>query len=231
MSQLPAPMHVAGIRNFGWVVPNLLARGEQPPLERATFEALRELGIGSVVSLRPDREPPTASSAGRWPEYVVGEERRLAEVAGLRFAHVPVVDFSSPTPDNVAQALTALDEHVAEAPAVYVHCRAGAGRAGVIGGAWLIAHGGSGDQAAALYEAFMRHVIETRQMSADESLAMLLRVSQPHVWWALMQIAEALGSPVTRPFGLLPPERPPQADTWPRTFAEALQPWARAAGL
>ena len=231
MSDVPAPMEVAGIRNFGWVVPNLLARGEQPPLEAATFHTLRELGIGSVVSLRPDREQPTGKSAARWPEYVVEQERELASQAGLRFAHAPVEDFSSPTPDQVAQGLRVLDRAVADRPAVYVHCRAGAGRAGVISGAWLIAHGGSGDQAAALYEAFMQHVIETRQMSADETYAMLLRVSQPQVWWALLEIAEALGSPVTRPFGLLPPQKPPQADTWPRTFAEALQPWTRAAGL
>ena len=231
MSDVPAPLEVAGIRNFGWVVPNLVARGEQPPLEASTFAALRELGIGSVVSLRPDGEQPTGKSAARWPEYFVQHERMLAEEAGLRFGHAPVEDFSAPTPDDVAQALSALDTSVAERPAAYVHCRAGAGRAGVISGAWLIAHGGSGNQAAALYEAFMQHVIETRQMSKDETYAMLLRVSQPHVWWALLQIAEALGSPVTRPFALLPPERPPQADSWPRTFAEALQPWTRAAGL
>jgi len=231
MSDVPAPIEVAGIRNFGWVVPNLLARGEQPPLEAATFEGLRELGIRSVVSLRPDREQPTGKSAARWPEYRVEDERELAQEAGLRFAHAPVEDFSAPTPDNVAHALKALDAEVADAPAVYVHCRAGAGRAGVISGAWLIAHGGSGNQAAALYEAFMQHVIEARQMSADETYAMLLRVSQPHVWWALLQIAEALGSPVTRPFGLLPPHKPPQADSWPRTFAEVLRPWTRAAGL
>src|SRR5437588_7062303 len=104
--QLPEPTEVAGIRNFAWVVPRLLARGEQPPLEKATFEALRDLGIRAVLSLRPDREPPTGRSASRWPEYVMEEERDLVEAAGLRFSHVPLEDFSAPAPDTIAISLT-----------------------------------------------------------------------------------------------------------------------------
>jgi len=223
---LPTPDAVEGIRNFGWVVPGLVARGEQPPLTPEAFETLsKDHGIHAVLSLRPDREPPTLRSVLRWPEYIVEQERDLAEAAGMRFFHVPLEDFSAPSPDSIAAALTVLDAQVAREPAVYVHCRAGAGRAGVVSGAWLIAHGGSGDRAAALYEAFMQHVAESRQMSADEVREMQVRVGQPYVWWSLREIADALGSPIEGDYDMLPPERPPEADTWPRSYRAALQPW------
>jgi uncharacterized protein (TIGR01244 family) len=224
-SHLPQPAEIAGIRNFGWVVPQLLARGEQPPLDSATFEALRTLGIRAVVSLRPDREPPTASSAARWPEYVVEHERDLANAAGMRFGHVPMEDWAAPTPNEIASALTVLDAEVAAAPAVFVHCRAGAGRAGVVSGAWLIAHGGTGDDAAALYESFMRHIAESRQMRPEEVRTMHIRVNQPYVWWAMQEIARALGSPISGEYDLLPAERPPHADAWPSSYWDALQNW------
>ena len=56
------PRALASIRNFAWVEPRMLARGEQPAFEAATFDALREEGVTAVVSLRPDREPPSSQS-------------------------------------------------------------------------------------------------------------------------------------------------------------------------
>jgi protein tyrosine phosphatase (PTP) superfamily phosphohydrolase (DUF442 family) len=224
-SDLSTPAQFAGIRNFGWAVPGLVARGEQPPLDPATFEALRELGIRAVLSLRPDREPPTPSSVQLWPEYIVERERDLVEAAGMRFFNVPLEDWSAPPPDSIADALTVLDTQVARQPGVYVHCRAGAGRAGVISGAWLIAHGGTGDRAAELYELFMNNIVTRRPMTAEELHAMRLRVGQQYVWWALGEIAHALGSPIHGSYDVLAPERPPAADTWPRSYWDVLQPW------
>ncbi len=222
---LSTPAHVAGIRNFGWAVPGLVARGEQPPLELATFEALRELGIRAVLSLRPDHEPPTPSSIQLWPEYIVERERDLVEAAGMRFFNVPLEDWSAPPPDSIADALTVLDTQVAREPGVYVHCRAGAGRAGVVSGAWLIAHGGTGDRAAELYELFMNNIAARRPMTAEELHVMRLHVGQQYVWWSLREIAHALGSPVRDGYDVLAPERPPEADAWPRSYWDALQPW------
>jgi hypothetical protein len=93
------PFPAAGIRNFGWVEPDILARGEQPPLVAETFTQLRDLGIRTVVSLRPDREPPPAVSRRNWTTYHVEEERDLVEQAGLRFYHAPLADISAPAPD------------------------------------------------------------------------------------------------------------------------------------
>jgi protein tyrosine phosphatase (PTP) superfamily phosphohydrolase (DUF442 family) len=217
------PRLLAGIRNFGWAVPGVLARGEQPALEAATFEALHAQGIRTIVSLRPDGEAPPAVARRIWPEYLVDDERRLAEASGMRFRHVPMDDFSAPTPHQVARALTAIDKAVQDAPAIYVHCRAGAGRAVVVSGAWMMAHGQAGDVVADMYERCMHHIAESVGLSGDEMRAMLRRVGQPFTWWAIRKIAAALDSPVTRDIDLLPPEQPPGAETW--AYREALAPW------
>jgi protein tyrosine phosphatase (PTP) superfamily phosphohydrolase (DUF442 family) len=229
--ELATPRAVAGIRNFGWVVPGVLARGEQPPLTDETFDALRELGIGAVLSLRPDREQPSANRRISSPlEYHVEEEREVAERAGLSFGHAPIEDFSAPPPDQMAAALEVLDEQMAQTPAVYVHCRAGAGRAALVSGAWLVAQGGSGDQAAALYEGFLTHLGTAVGLAESDWDALLHRIGQPQVWWALCEISAALGSPVTRTTSLLPALRPPEADAWPQDYRTALSPWRTRRG-
>ena len=48
---------LGGIRNFGWLRPGQLARGEQPPLDDGTLELLAAEGIASVISLRREGEP------------------------------------------------------------------------------------------------------------------------------------------------------------------------------
>jgi hypothetical protein len=106
---IPEPVDVAGIRNFAWVQPGVVARGEQPPLELETFEGLRDLGIRVVLSLRADREPPPSAGRRTWPEYRVEDERRLAEHVGLGFSHVPLADFSAPTPGEIAAAMCSMN--------------------------------------------------------------------------------------------------------------------------
>jgi protein tyrosine phosphatase (PTP) superfamily phosphohydrolase (DUF442 family) len=222
---LPVPAEIAGIRNFGWVQPGVLARGEQPVLEDATFTALRELGIRTVLSLRHDGEQPSPKASRPWPEYHLQDERIVVERAGLRFRHVPMVDFSPPSPEEMAAALTVVEAEAAAAPAVYVHCRAGAGRTALVAGAWIVSRGRPGDHAAAEYARFMQHLVTSTRMPLEEQPAYLRRVGQPAIWWALREIVAALGSPVTHdpPF-LLPPERPPGA----ADYRDALRPWHTA---
>src|SRR5215207_2080609 len=223
LSEWTEPRPVAGIRNFGWAVPGLLARGEQPALEPATFLALHEEGIRGVLSLRPDNEAPPSVARRMWPDYVVADEQRMVEAAGMQFRHVPLEDFSAPRPAEVARALEILDEVVAASPAVYVHCRAGAGRAAVVSGAWMVASGRSGDEAAAMYERCMHHIASS--VGIADVRDMQQRVGQPFVWWALREILAALGSPATREIDLLPPVRPVGAETWADEYREALRPW------
>lgn len=225
-----SPSQLGSIRNFAWVEPGVLARGEQPALERATFEALRDAGVTAIVSLRPDGEKPSPNSTRPWPEYQVSEEQALAESLGLRFRHVPITDFLAPPPHHVAAALESIDTLVAERPGVYVHCRAGAGRAGLVSGAWAVTRGHTGDEAADSYVRFMDHIAESINLTEDKREAFARRVGQPQIWWALRQVVDALGSPVTRAQPrLLPPERPPAANghDWEADYRAALAPWRR----
>jgi len=225
-----SPSTLGTIRNFAWVIPNVLARGEQPALEAEVFGLLRDQGITAVLSLRPDREPPSANSRRPWPEYQVEQEQALAERAGMRFAHVPLEDFSAPPPERIANALRVIDELVADGCAVYVHCRAGAGRAGMVSGAWAVSRGLTGDASADNYVRVMQHISETFGYGDDEVRANFLRrVGQPSIWWAMREIVAALGSPVTREQPLLlPPEKPADADHWEDGYRQMLQPWRRS---
>jgi protein tyrosine phosphatase (PTP) superfamily phosphohydrolase (DUF442 family) len=225
-----SPTLLGGIRNFAWVESGVLARGEQPALETATFEALRDAGITAVFSLRPDREPPSQNSRRPWPEYHVEEEQAVAEASGLRFRNLPLTDFSAPPPERVASALNIIDALVAEQPGVYVHCRAGAGRAGLISGVWAVTRGRSGDDAADGYLLFMRHIVESLNFTDEQWTAFARRVGQPQIWWALCAIVEALGSPVRRPQPRLLPAEAPEAavaEDWEAGYRVALHPWRR----
>src|SRR5437870_13409908 len=165
---IPAPHALGDIRNFAWVAPGILARGEQPRLDRTTFQTLCDQGIRSIVSLRPDGEVPPVRGVRVWPEYHVAEEQTLAEEFGMRFGHAPLADFSAPHPRELAQALVVLDDAVASASPTYVHCRAGAGRVTLVTGAWMIAQGHSGDQVAATYQRFMEHVAQTAGLAREQ---------------------------------------------------------------
>lgn len=225
-----SPSPLGSIRNFAWVEPGWLARGEQPALEAPTFEALRDAGVTAVLTLRPDREPPSSNARRPWPEYHIEQERALAEAAGLRFRNVPLEDFSAPSPEHVARALTVIDELIAERPGVYVHCRAGAGRAGLISGSWGVTRGQSGDDAADSYVRFMEHIATALNLNLADWATFARRVGQPQVWWALCAIVDALGSPVRRPQPrLIPPEAPPDAvaNNWAAGYRVALAPWRR----
>ena len=204
-------------------MPGVLARGEQPALEPDTFQALHDEGIRTVVSLRPDREAKPDAARRIWPDYHLEDERQLVEMAGMQFRHMPLEDFAAPSPDEIARALTVLDEAMRDAPAVYVHCRAGAGRAVVVSGAWMVASGRSGDEVAAMYERCMLHISDSMGTAPDEVRAMFERVGQPFVWWAIREIVAALGSPVTGDIDLLPPKRPAEAKGW--DYRTALDPW------
>jgi protein tyrosine phosphatase (PTP) superfamily phosphohydrolase (DUF442 family) len=224
------PIEIAGIRNFGWVAPGVLARGEQPPLEADTFRTLHSLGLRSVVSLRPDREPPPTNSRRGWPEYVMDDERRVAEQAGLRFRNVPLMDFSAPRPNELADALAVIDEEAESSPGVFAHCRAGAGRAALVTGAWIVTRGQTGDDAAAVYARFLEHLDARLSYTTEEWQAYVRRVGRPHVWWALREIVAALGSPVTHEYALPEPLRAPEADDWEQTYWDALRPWRERRG-
>ena len=102
---------------------------------------------------------------------------------------------------------------VVEQPGVRVHCSAGAGRVGLVVGAWGSSQAHFGAAAADSYVQFMPHIGNALHYTPGHWPAFAKRIGQPYVWCALCEIVSALSSPVTRDQPLLlPPEQPAEAD-------------------
>jgi tyrosine-protein phosphatase SIW14 len=109
-----AKIRIAGVPNAGKINDHLY-RGAQPGT--AGFAALKNLGVTTVVDLR--REDPQA----------IDSERQNVESLGLRFVHIPVGGFSSPSNEQIIQFLGIFRDHPQDT--VFVHCHYGEDRTGV----------------------------------------------------------------------------------------------------
>ncbi|HSN73084.1 MAG TPA: ADP-ribosylglycohydrolase family protein [Steroidobacteraceae bacterium] len=141
-STLPLP---ESVRNCYWVVAGRLLAGMHPWSESrtSTLERLRELkavGIDSVIDLtHPDE------SAGYAVEYPA-----LLARFGVEHRRVALPDHAVPGERAaVVAALDAVDAALEAGRTVYLHCRAGIGRTGLVVGCWLARHGSPGEPALA----------------------------------------------------------------------------------
>jgi atypical dual specificity phosphatase len=112
-------------RNFSFLEAGRLAAMERPgssaPLAK-DLDFLRQHGIGAIVSLT--LEPPD-------PELLARH--------GFAALHLPVADFTAPTPEQIARFLDFVAERERRrAGAVVVHCDAGRGRSGTLLACWLV---------------------------------------------------------------------------------------------
>ena len=110
---------------------------------------MRRLGVGALLSLTEEPLPLGA-----------------LERAGLVGLHLPVPDFTAPSPDQLRAALAFIDRHRADGTAVAVHCRAGQGRTGTVLAAYLIRDGQSAPAAIQAVRAVCPGAIESRQQVA-----------------------------------------------------------------
>ena len=221
---------LGGIRNFGWLQAGQLARGEQPPLDDGTAEALLAAGISSVICLRQEGEAAGTLTGRMVPAYAAAEQRLVCEQTGLRFRHLGCTDFMTPRPDEVVDALRAIDAEVDGGHSVLVHCRAGVGRTSIMTCAWLMSRGTSGNDAARIHLQFLDELDERLQIPPERRAAYLKRVNRAQQWWGFREIADALGTPVTESFPFPEPERPEEAVGWELAYREALGPWREALG-
>jgi len=107
-------IQIAGLHNAG-KISSVLFRGDQP--QTPAFAELKKLGIATIVDLRGEDLDKV-----QW-------ERQQAESLGLRFVHIPVGGWSSPTDEQVLQFLSLF--HGDSNQKVFVHCRFGEDRTGV----------------------------------------------------------------------------------------------------
>lgn len=110
--------------NFHEVNPQLY-RGAQPKPEG--IKRLAQLGIKTIVNLREEGDQDRT-------------EATKARAAGLRYFNVPFRQASRPTDDQVARVLTILNDQ--ENQPVFVHCRLGADRTGLVIAVYRITHDG-----------------------------------------------------------------------------------------
>lgn len=114
-------LKVEGLPNLGQVSP-MLYRGGQP--ERAGYDQLKALGIEIVVNLRDE------------PDKIRAEKENV-EGLGMRYASIPWNGWRGADDRQVAEFLELL--RASPEKKVFVHCRRGAERTGVMVAAYRIA--------------------------------------------------------------------------------------------
>jgi tyrosine-protein phosphatase SIW14 len=115
----------AGLPRFGRINDSLY-RGAQPYPEG--LQQLKKLGITTIIDLR-----------GEDP-HKVAWERQQAESLGIRFIHLPVSGWSTPSSAQVAQFFSVFRGNSGNThEKVFVHCRLGEDRTGVFIASYRIA--------------------------------------------------------------------------------------------
>jgi protein tyrosine phosphatase (PTP) superfamily phosphohydrolase (DUF442 family) len=125
LAVLPAPafsadLSVEGIPNFHQVNARLF-RGGQPSL--AAWPRLAALGVTTVIDLCREREHSTSVEA------------TAVEEAGMRYVSFPMDGSATPSGPQIARALDLLEA----GDTVFVHCKLGMDRTGVVIAAYRIA--------------------------------------------------------------------------------------------
>lgn len=101
------------IINFG-KMDDRFYRGGQP--EKGDYESLAKLGVKTVIDLRND---PT--------DY----ERPAVEALGMKYINIPMSGWKTADDDDVAKFMSLMNDP--ETGVVYVHCKAGKHRTGLVG--------------------------------------------------------------------------------------------------
>jgi protein tyrosine phosphatase (PTP) superfamily phosphohydrolase (DUF442 family) len=115
-------LRIPGVPNSGKINDHLL-RGAQPR-EPGLLE-LKKLGVTTIVNLRDEDQPK------------IDWEEKRAETLGIRFVHIPVNGWSTPTNEQAAKFLALFRDNSQEK--VFVHCHYGDDRTGVFVALYRIA--------------------------------------------------------------------------------------------
>jgi hypothetical protein len=145
--------HTARVRPPTVIEPGRLIAGRHPcalGADCAAAEVGELLGDGVTLFLDLTRRGELEPYASLVPEPA-------------RYVNRPIVDFSTPTRDELVAILDEIDDELAAGGVVFVHCWAGCGRTGVVVGSWLVRHGADPGEA-------LRRIAEARGLGCPQTL-------------------------------------------------------------
>jgi atypical dual specificity phosphatase len=119
------------------------------PRRDAALAALASQGVSLLVNLHGQPHRPD-----RLHRY------------GLTELHLPVPDFTPPSPDQLARGVTAMEGALAAGRRVAVHCGGGLGRTGTLLACFLVRRGLDADEAVARVRAARPGSVETAAQAA-----------------------------------------------------------------
>lgn len=119
--------------NFSFIWEDLVAGSGHPGLGSRLASALSSLRENAITAILSLSEDPL--------------ERALLQEFDFAYRHVPIADFTAPTPEQVEEAIRFIDEQTAQRHGVLVHCHAGMGRTGTLLACFLVSRGWSPDEA------------------------------------------------------------------------------------
>jgi atypical dual specificity phosphatase len=128
-----------------WLVPDQLLACAYPR-RHAGLAGLAEQGVTVLVNLHQRAHRPA----------------RLAQF-GLTEMHLPVADFTAPSPAQLTAGVEAISQALTEGRRVAVHCGGGLGRTGTLLACYLVRQGLSASEAIERVRAVRPGSIETRQ--------------------------------------------------------------------
>lgn len=134
--------------NFSWLFENKLAAMAYPESEDA-FTLLYEIGIRAILTLSELSHPYETPAK-----------------IGMLTRHIPVLDFTAPTLQQVKDAVAMISSCLNRHMPVAVHCIAGLGRTGTILACYLVATGMPANNAIIVIREWRPGSIETSEQEA-----------------------------------------------------------------
>ena len=110
----------APLRRVSEITPHLHVGGQY---KRRGWPRLAARGITAVINMRVEFDDARAG------------------IAPPRYLHLPTVDDTAPSLEDLQRGVAFIQEEVARGGAVYIHCGAGVGRAAAMAAAYLVSTG------------------------------------------------------------------------------------------